>query len=1330
MKKAQVFTVLALMVGFALTVLFYLEKKDKAVESKKYYSGKELRQQEVERKLKRRAAGYAKPDKPSMFAKYHQSIRTLDGAEKPTYSPNYKMVELEKAKQNVFEFSAKKKAAPTTEMQWRELGPGNVSGRTRGLIIDPDDETQNTWITGSVSGGIWRTTNAGASWTNLTPDLPNLSTVCIAMAGSDHNTIYAGTGEGFYNTDAVRGAGILKSTDRGATWTQLNSTTSSYDFSYVNRLIVDPSNADVVVAVTNTGIFKTTDGGSSWNSKFSNGSRIQHIIYNLNDFNIQYAGSNGVGVLKSVDAGENWEVVLDKGNGRYELAISPNTPTTVYALNQESELFVSYNAGLSWSRTQITTGNTDKFLSGQGWYDNTIAVAPNNHKQVFIGGVNLYKVSVIGEGESQEIFYSAGTENISSFMQLINFGGNNLGGKLNLEIDSDVTIVPFEIRFGENKRQKAYRFTVPEGATNGVASSSYSYNDYVEVPFEVWDTENNRQLMVSFRDQDRNGVFNLTEYDDNAATGREYIFIHATSYNETPSNLITKTAGHTYKQMAFIWPVAQTNYTWDASVLPDSKIYLNKHVSVDQNLNSIKIADWAGRGAPYVHADNHNIQITERAGDPFRIVVANDGGVGYSDNGGASWSNPANGYNTTQFYGIDKHPTLDRYIGGTQDNGTWISPEDPTSLSNWTEATGGDGFDVVWHSTDPNKVIASIYYNRLYVSNNGGQRFTQLTSSDNLTDYGKGKAPFITQIANSTNAPNRLYLIGPSGVSRSVDFGETWNLAFVATNWGYNGQGQIAISEANPEIVWAGCGMSSGAAVQISTDGGASFVSTSRYSRSLGVISGLATHPTKPNTAFALFSIQGYAKILRTDDKGQTWTDISQFNNQGVSTNGFPDVAVYSLQVMPHNTDEIWVGTEIGLFISRDNGATWQYADNGLPAVSIWDIKIRGDEVVLGTHGRGVWTVTIPELANATRAPVILAAAINPERKGAIKYNYPSVYDSVHVISNNEIVKRITSDLQVVEDGVMTFDIGADVENISVQLKAFKAETEYLSKIVEINVGEVAQPVNTYANNFEGDNLSDFYGDGFSVTTNGALTGRAIHTQHPYVVNKDIFYTLKVPIEVTARASDGKAYIQYDDIPMIEPGEPNVVYGENFFLDYVVLQGSKDGIGWIDIGDGYDFNLIKTKALELDVANEWGIPVDGLYKRHKKDLLEYFEEGDIIFIRFKLHSGLRNAGWGWAIDNIEIQQQIFTSNKISKLSDVVIYPNPAKGKFNVKLGTNLEGVTNLSLWSLSGQLLQKKSITAGSRTLTWNVENLQPGNYILEVVNNKKRNNYKIQVVK
>ncbi len=119
-----------------------------------------------------------------------------------------------------------------------------------------------------MGGGLWKTTDAGGSWQALTEHLPNLGVSALAMADSDRDVIYMGTGEGFGNVDAVDGSGIFRTSDRGVTWTQIASTAYDPAFRWINRMAVDPANPNVLVAATNRGIFRTEDGGVSWDTTY------------------------------------------------------------------------------------------------------------------------------------------------------------------------------------------------------------------------------------------------------------------------------------------------------------------------------------------------------------------------------------------------------------------------------------------------------------------------------------------------------------------------------------------------------------------------------------------------------------------------------------------------------------------------------------------------------------------------------------------------------------------------------------------------------------------------------------------------------------------------------------------------------------------------------------------------------------------------------------------------------------------------------------------------------------------------------------------------------
>lgn len=225
------------------------------------------------------------------------------------------------------------------------------------------------------------------------------------------------------------------------------------------------------------------------------------------------------------------------------------------------------------------------------------------------------------------------------------------------------------------------------------------------------------------------------------------------------------------------------------------------------------------------------------------------------------------------------------------------------------------------------------------------------------------------------------------------------------TGWGGNASASdVEVSKANSDIVWAGAGMidtNTKYNFFVSTDAGETYTAVNNYSPLPNTSStGIYTHPTDENTAYALFSRANFPKILKTTDLGQSWEDISGFEgNNGVSDRGFPDVFVHSLLVMPFDTDIIWAGTEIGLYESLDGGLSWNIR-NDIPAVSIWSMKIVDDEVVLGTHGRGIWTATIEDLAEYTLT--VASFDYLGFGEGEISLNLPVSYDQVKVLINGE----------------------------------------------------------------------------------------------------------------------------------------------------------------------------------------------------------------------------------------------------------------------------------------------------------------------------------------
>lgn len=279
---------------------------------------------------------------------------------------------------------------------WTWLGPGNIGGRVRTIL--PHPTISGRIFIGSVAGGIWRTDNSGASWTPVADFMTSLAVSSLVMDPGNSNVMYAGTGEGFYNFDALPGAGIFKSTNGGTTWNQLPSTNNS-TFRYVNRLAHHPTTSNLLYAAcgySNT-VQRSTNGGTSWTEALltdspvgdvkiqpTNGSRIAAGCL------VSSAGNDGA-VWLSTNGGTDWteQTVggskLPSSTGRCEVAFGSGN--VLYALlnRNEGEVWRTTNMGSTWSLRSSPP------LGTQLWYDNAIWVDPTNNDFVVVGGVDAFR---------------------------------------------------------------------------------------------------------------------------------------------------------------------------------------------------------------------------------------------------------------------------------------------------------------------------------------------------------------------------------------------------------------------------------------------------------------------------------------------------------------------------------------------------------------------------------------------------------------------------------------------------------------------------------------------------------------------------------------------------------------------------------------------------------------------------------------------------------------------------------------------------------------------------------------------------------------------------
>lgn len=308
--------------------------------------------------------------------------------------------------------------APISGVSWDEQGPNNVGGRTRAIMVDPNDGTGNTVWAGSVGGGLWKTTNITASSPNWAPvnDLfGNLAVTSIAYDPSNTQVMYFATGEGYFNLDAIQGFGVWKSTDGGATWSQLAATANA-NFVYCQKIVVNGTG--VVLVATSTGLRRSADGGTTWTKVLGTGLGITGATSNFAyDAEIAANGDIFASISGSIHRSSNAGVTFGAAQTlpiaatRIELACAPNDSNYVFALvengNVVNGILRTTNAGTTWTaRTEPADADPGvpaaDFSRGQAWYDLAIAVDPNNRDRLFVGGIDLF-VSADGAGTWTQI---------------------------------------------------------------------------------------------------------------------------------------------------------------------------------------------------------------------------------------------------------------------------------------------------------------------------------------------------------------------------------------------------------------------------------------------------------------------------------------------------------------------------------------------------------------------------------------------------------------------------------------------------------------------------------------------------------------------------------------------------------------------------------------------------------------------------------------------------------------------------------------------------------------------------------------------------------------
>jgi len=349
-----------------------------------------------------------------------------------------------------------------------------------------------------------------------------------------------------------------------------------------------------------------------------------------------------------------------------------------------------------------------------------------------------------------------------------------------------------------------------------------------------------------------------------------------------------------------------------------------------------------------IHVDFHAIAFNAGV-----LYVGCDGGVYKSATGGSAWTSLNNGLTTMQFYkmGSDFN-NANKAMGGTQDNGT---NEYSGSLA-WVERLGADGGEVVFDFSNSN-IIYGEYQNGFHLKSiNGGLSWFGINN-------GLPGGPWVTPVEMDPVDANVLYTIGSDNLYKTSNGGGNWSLLFNAAEFLDK---DIQVAPSDNQTIYV-CGEE---VIYQSTNAGGSFAKISNGLVATR-ITAMAVHPAQPQTLYVANSGWSAAShVYKTVNGGAAWQNV---------TNNFPNVPCNTIVIDPANPNIIYAGSDLGVYVSTDEGATWNDWNDGLPNVVVDELDIQAARVIrAATHGRGMYAANMVNPAPAVPNPPsnLTAAAV------------------------------------------------------------------------------------------------------------------------------------------------------------------------------------------------------------------------------------------------------------------------------------------------------------------------------------------------------------------
>jgi len=871
------------------------------------------------------------------------------------------------------------------QFTWRWIGPVNFSGRITEFAV-PRGQTTTYYVL-TASGGLWKTEDSGTHFEPIFDKFGNMSMGYMAIAPSNQNILYLGTGEPMHARSSTHGNGMWKSADAGKTWTKIGLEKSWY----IPKVAVDFKNPDIVYVAAEgklydnemdceRGLFKSTDGGKTWTNVFPVKDRgVADFVIDPRNSDVVMAAAYktfrrawtyidrqpGNHIYKTTDGGKTWKKLANGlptniDLGRTGLSLFEKNPNILVArLDEEVNLGFALRDGVANFRAPMGGG----FGGAMG---------------VFTEEYNLAKFKAFKIhpelAKTAPKFAPVTAENDADLVKKL----NELIGDKDFLTKSGADVAKLNAA-----ARKVY-------AKNDALLSNINEIDKLlkaEAPKPDSDEAKGRFQVVNrhvlemlyggvLRNQatmKRSGVIYRTE--DQGETWKRM-----TEYKLTGGSAqVNQTEGGYYGRIVLDPSNDQVMYNADTNVT----------VSRDGGKN-FTVAPW-DRGNFMLHVDHRGIWVDPQNGN--HILSANDGGTGETWDGGKHWSQKAT-ISAQQFYDVAAD-NLQPYnvMGGTQDNGAWLGPSQNRNsygvyAADWTYLPTGDGFYVVRDWWNPEYVYYESQFGNSSRQNLSTGETIRLAKRTTPEETAAGvpaqRYQWNAPIVLSPHNPGIVYICSQF-VHRSLSRGDSGTFVTISpdltkankekqdlskkTNLQYATIYSFAESAKKPGLYWAGTDDGN---VQMSPDGGVTWVNiTAQFYDAAGKpkkgvkgdlipydrwVKRVVPSQHDEKTCYAAFS--GYRThnedktyIFVTRDLGKTWTDIS-----GGLMN-----PLFDLEEDPDNPNVLYIAGDYGIQVTIDQGKTWTNFSSAAPDVVVRDLFIqkRDRDLVIGSYGRGIYIADI-----------------------------------------------------------------------------------------------------------------------------------------------------------------------------------------------------------------------------------------------------------------------------------------------------------------------------------------------------------------------------------